>query len=1481
MCHSSTPPLAIGAGWRLRNDRSARSGRFGRDGWWLAATVALAAFAVIGGLESTPAVDPLRFGPVAIGSALPFPALPAVLGLAAGGNDRLGPVERLTDDVRTVAGALEDAESVADADRRFPAVDAELERDDELGELSAAVDDLAAVLDERVEQLAANERSGEALDRIASDADLEPEETIRRLLEIGRERLGVEAGFVARRNPDRSRYEVLIAEGSEVVLEGAHAPIEREHGGREDTGDSGDCTDGTVEFTDGSGAELEVSDGAHPICGAWADRGVEWAAGGRIDVDGEPYGTVCFVDREPREAPFTGIERTFVDRVRRRLSHVLERREYERELRLKTRALDSAPIGVTITDPDEPDNPIVYANEEFERLTGYSPAEYLGRNCRFLQGEGTDPERAAELRDAVEAAEQTTVELRNYRADGTPFWNRVTVTPLEDDAGAVTHFIGFHEDVTERKRRDRELREREQELSALMDNVPGMVYRCRNEPDWPFEFVSGGAEEITGYEPAELVDGDVNWGRDVLVGNRDDLWDDVQRALENREPYRVTYRIETADGERRWLSEQGRGVFDEDGQLAHLEGAIVDITEQVENERALERTRGLLEQAQRIAGVGGWELDVREDEHEVTWTEETARIHGLQPGTVTDLERGFEGLLDYYHPDDRPKLEAAIERAIEDGEPYDLELRLIRADGEQRWVRTIGEPIADCGRQSAARTGSDGDDRDDGAPEGVDGDVDIDAVRGSIQDITEQKEREQDLERTRAFLERIQTMADIGGWELDMRTDPPTPTWTDELFRLHGMPDDEEPDLWEAIDRYHPDDRETVREALESAIESETIYDLEARIQPEPDEIRWVRGFGEPIFEDGELVKYQGALQDITDRKERELALESLHEVARGLLGTETVGDVAETVVDATDDLLDAPGVALYVLDAEVNRLVPIARTEAFERLSSDDPSAAVGNGDSVLWNAFVTGVQTVVDDAVAFDRSEAFETGVESAVVVPIGDHGVFAVASDGEPIDVEARRLIETLGATTEAALDRLESEANLRERDAELEARNRRLRRQITINETIRRINQSLIGATSRAEIERTVPEQLVAVEEVAFAWIGRSGPDGESLEPRGWAGDGEEYLDLVSLDAAGAGDADGDGSIPPAVRTASNEETTVVENVVEDLQRESWRKRALEAGFQSVVSVPLAVEEYSYGVLTVYATEPDAFTGLERTVFGELGEAIANAITATKTREALHAETVVELTLEIPDSTDVLSRIASLTDARVEYEGLGTHSDSDSDSDSDSGDDALLFFETRGADPDAVAAVLEDLVSVSEYRLLSADTNGDNGGENEDKDEDEDENENEEATCRFEALVTGPVIASWLVRHGGSPRSIVADGAETVVTVDVPAGTDVREFVETFADHTGDADLRRRRHVERALQTRRELVTSLFDALTDRQLEVLRTAYFAGFFEWPRESTGQEVAEALGVSQPTVNRHLRIGQQRLLRQLFEDGAVAVGE
>ncbi|WP_424001595.1 PAS domain S-box protein [Haloarcula salina] len=144
-----------------------------------------------------------------------------------------------------------------------------------------------------------------------------------------------------------------------------------------------------------------------------------------------------------------------------------DRREREDALQQRTRMLEEAPVGITLSDPSREDNPLVYANERFEELTGYDAETVRGRNCRFLQGEDTAPETVAELRAGIADRERVTVELRNYRADGSEFWNRVTVAPLRDASGEVTNFVGFQEDVTERKRHERRLEAKTERLERL------------------------------------------------------------------------------------------------------------------------------------------------------------------------------------------------------------------------------------------------------------------------------------------------------------------------------------------------------------------------------------------------------------------------------------------------------------------------------------------------------------------------------------------------------------------------------------------------------------------------------------------------------------------------------------------------------------------------------------------------------------------------------------------------------------------------------------------------------------------------------------------------------------------------------------------------------------------------------------------------------------------------------------------------------
>ncbi len=157
---------------------------------------------------------------------------------------------------------------------------------------------------------------------------------------------------------------------------------------------------------------------------------------------------------------------------------ITERKEAHEALELRDRAIQAASQGILITDPALPDNPIVYASPGFERLTGYSAAEVAGRNCRFLQGKDTEPAAVAVIRDAIREAKECTVELVNYRKDGTPFWNALAVAPIHD-RGRLTHFVGVLMDVTDQRRLVNQLGQA-QKMEAVGQLAGGVAHDFNN-----------------------------------------------------------------------------------------------------------------------------------------------------------------------------------------------------------------------------------------------------------------------------------------------------------------------------------------------------------------------------------------------------------------------------------------------------------------------------------------------------------------------------------------------------------------------------------------------------------------------------------------------------------------------------------------------------------------------------------------------------------------------------------------------------------------------------------------------------------------------------------------------------------------------------------------------------------------------------------------------------------------------------------------
>jgi len=1167
------------------------------------------------------------------------------------------------------------------------------------------------------------------------------------------------------------------------------------------------------------------------------DGSVRWVHDRAVPVEGDDGDPVRVV----------GIGQDITERKER------EQTLREREQRFRTLAENLEEV-VWITPADASE--FLYINAAYEEVWRRSREELYEDPYAFL--EDVHPDDRERVREAYDALPDTEYDetFRVVRPDGTVRWLRSHAVPVHDEDGDPIRVVGIAEDITEQREREQALREERDLNQRIVETSPVGIVTL--DADGGIEHANDRVEQILGYTPDDLGDVTVQTVvLDPVTPDGEPIGSDevpTRRVVEGEQIHDREIGVLNAEGDRIWISISGTPMHGDEGEYSGAVITFADVTERRERQRALrEREQQLQQQTEYTDDI----LDAVDD---VFYVFDDAgnlqRWNGsLNEATgYSDAEIEAMHALDFFPESEHERITNAIADAFETG----------NTSTEAAFQTKSGERIPYELQASAL-------DDPDGRP----------VLAGVARDITDRREREADLEayakeqqalaqlkRTGLedvdlddlFDETVARIADVldheyckvlelqsGGDELLLRSGV---GWQNGIVGTATVGTRERSQAGYTLQQGSPvvvEDLDT--ESRFTGPKLLTDHDVSGGISTiiGPADNPWgvlgTHTTERRAYADHEIEFVEHAahlLATTIQRKRHESQMAALNDVTRLLVEAETPEQVCEAVIDAADGDLDLPIAVAALYDDETGRLRPTAETRLARTLREETELLDVESG--VAWEAFVNDERrTGAPDERVELAGEAVH--LQDCIALPLGKHGALLVGVAGEGTMPEPQLdFVETVAATLRATLDRADREVSLRDREATLQAQNEDLERLARLNGVVRGIERALVGASTRSEIEQAVCEQLATVEPYRLAWIGRHDTGSDALRRVATAGD-DAYLGDV-----GAITLETDDPEPSAVASASGEVHTV-DRIHSEPPLPDWRQAALHRGLNGAISIPIEYGGYRYGVLTVYGDRPNLFDRRERETLVDLSDTIAYAINAVESKRALVGDEVIELELELDDPDATVFNFLEETGGSFEFENVFLQD----------GAGMRSLFTVLGVDPEKVFEYAERSPFVHDLRQIT-----------------------EDDEPLFECTLTEASLIPRLYDHGARPKAITATGEGARLVVELPVTVDVRGFVEMLDGMFDTVELLARREREVQSSSRREFRAELDESLTDRQRQVLRTAYFGGFFETPRQHTGKEIGEALDISQPTFNHHLRAAQRKLFELLYgsESGGTALG-
>ncbi len=503
-------------------------------------------------------------------------------------------------------------------------------------------------------------------------------------------------------------------------------------------------------------------------------------------------------------------------------------------------ALAGSGVAIAVTDPRQDDDPVIFVNAAFEALTGYDADDAIGRNCRFLQTNETDPETVARLAQALATSGVASADLLNVRRDGATFWNRLNITTVRDALGASVLRIATQMDVSADYRDvdlGRDLRATRQRLAEAKERLRVAQAVAGAAGAWEWDIIGGRLIADArfagpyGLDPSASAKGlpTSAFFDTVYAADRMRLKIAVAGALHGAEVFGRDYRV-VVDGEMRWVSARGRTFLDENDQPLRFSGVLADITDQkrVEERLRIAQSAGGVGTFQYLSGFGTADV-----------SEEFCRLLGLQP-TASLPVRTINAVV---HSDDPPLIAAGAADVPLGGAFH--EFRVERADnGEERWLACRGE-------YQAAPTG------------GV-------SFIGVIYDITATKRSEA---RLRSLAAALEERVEVSNQERDrvwnLSRDLLSISGRDGVYRAINP-------AWRELLGYdsadlvgvpmgglvHADDKLHAQQQTAGLKSGDAIADFDCRVLAKDGEYRWINWTAVP---EGEFIYAVG--RDVTQRK--------------------------------------------------------------------------------------------------------------------------------------------------------------------------------------------------------------------------------------------------------------------------------------------------------------------------------------------------------------------------------------------------------------------------------------------------------------------------------------------------------------------------------------------------------------------------------------------------------------------------------------